>query len=61
MGTSQSLWPGLDEVISIGLGVAATTAVDMIFKVLLFSYATGRTLPDGIDTNPYRDAFAGKS
>ena len=48
-------------VAMLALGAAATTAVDMIFKVLLFSYATGKTLPDELDTAGYGDAFVSTS
>ena len=45
----------------IALGAAAVSAADVIFKVLLFSYATGKTLPENINTNPYEQAFTTKS
>ncbi|MHC4886537.1 MAG: DUF6159 family protein [Planctomycetota bacterium] len=37
--------------------IAITSAADAIFKTFLFTYATGRTVPAGIDTAAFADAF----
>ena len=38
--------------------IAFSSAADVVFKAVLFSYATGRTLPDDVDTRDFADAFA---
>lgn len=40
------------------LVVAITSAADMIFKAYLYAYATGRTLPDDVDTHSMASAFS---
>ncbi|MEM7792278.1 MAG: DUF6159 family protein [Verrucomicrobiota bacterium] len=37
---------------------SVTSAADMIFKAYLYAYATGRTLPDNIDTDSMSVAFS---
>lgn len=51
-------------VASIALGVilfmivaAATSAADTVFKAFLFSYATGKSVPENIDTTEFSQAF----
>jgi hypothetical protein len=39
---------------------AATSAVDIIFKAVLFNYATGAKLPDGLDKSSFDAVFAPK-
>ncbi len=45
-------------VIVVALAIAFSSAADVVFKAVLFSYATGRTLPSNIDTREFADAFA---
>lgn len=45
-------------VIGVALAIAFSSAADVVFKAVLFSYATGRTLPSKIDTREFADAFA---
>ena len=50
-------------IIAIGallLLAAASAAADTIFKALLFSHATGRSVPENIDTNKFSYAFTPK-
>ena len=54
-------------VLAITLGVAVivvvcafTSAADVVFKALLYNYATGRSVPSGIDTSNFSAAFATK-
>jgi hydrogenase/urease accessory protein HupE len=49
----------------IGLGIfvasAASAAANMIFKALLYSYATGKSLPENLNTADYSMAFVAKN
>ena len=45
----------------IALCAATSAAADVIFKAVLFNYATGKTLPESIDTTSLSDAFASRS
>jgi hypothetical protein len=53
------------SLVIIGLGIfvgaAASAAADMIFKALLYSYATGKTLPEDLNTEFYGQAFVPRS
>lgn len=40
--------------------VAVSSAADVIFKAVLFNYATGKSIPQDIDTSSFDDAFAAK-
>ncbi len=44
-------------VLLIVIGAAATGAADVIFKAVLYNYATGRMIPEGIDTSRFDEAF----
>ena len=44
-------------VIIVAIGAATTSAADVIFKALLFNYATDRAIPQGIDRSTFDDAF----
>jgi hypothetical protein len=44
-------------VVCVGLCAAASSAAGVIFKAMLFNYATGRTIRDEIDTSRFGDAF----
>jgi hypothetical protein len=50
-------------IIAIGifLAAAASAAADMIFKALLYSYATGKTLPENLNSEFYSQAFMPKN
>ena len=37
--------------------IAVTSAADVIFKALLFNYATDRSVPQGIDSSSFASAF----
>ncbi|MHC4415187.1 MAG: DUF6159 family protein [Planctomycetota bacterium] len=53
----------LAAVVAVGLIVvtaAVTSAADIVFKALLYNYATGRSVPDHVDTAHFREAFAPK-
>jgi hypothetical protein len=43
------------------IAAAATSTADSVFKALLYNYATGKSVPDGIDQNLFQDAFRSKS
>lgn len=42
----------------IAIAIAIPSAADTIFKALLFCYTTDRTIPAGIDTSQFDEAFA---
>lgn len=42
------------------LVIAAIAATDTIFKTLLFSYSTERSIPAGIDSSQFADAFVAR-
>ena len=44
-------------VLLVAVGAAVTSAADVVFKALLFNYATDRAVPDGIDRSTFADAF----
>jgi len=44
-------------VVCVGLCAAASGAAGVIFKAMLFNYATGRTIRDEIDTSRFGDGF----
>ena len=48
---------GVLVVILMVLWAAATSAADTIFKGLLYSHATGRSIPDNVDRSAFADAF----
>jgi hypothetical protein len=39
---------------------AVSSAADMVFKALLYNYATGRSVPANVDTSTFSAAFASK-
>ena len=45
----------------IALSIATSAAADVVFKAILFNHATGKTLPDNIDTASLSDAFVSRS
>ena len=44
-------------VLLIAIGAAVTSAADVVFKALLFNYATDRAVPEGLDRSTFADAF----
>jgi hypothetical protein len=61
-GQSEILWVVaiLATVLMIIAAVAATATADGIFKAYLYTYATGRSLPDGVNTAEFAEAFRAK-
>lgn len=51
---------GAAGVMVIVLGASAAAAADTIFKALLYSFATGQTVPADIDTSEFDRAFVAK-
>lgn len=47
-------------VIVVVLASAFTSAADVVFKAILYNWATGRAVPAGIDTSQFRAAFSAK-
>ena len=47
-------------IMAVVIMAAVTTAADTIFKAVLYSYATGKTLPDDINEIEFGEAFAYK-
>lgn len=45
----------------VAAAIAATATADGIFKAYLYSYATGRSLPDDLDTDRFEEAFRSRS
>ena len=43
--------------ILVAVAAAVTSAADVVFKALLFNYATGRAVPAGIDKSTFAGAF----
>ncbi len=39
---------------------ATTTAAGTVFRTYLYAYATGRTIPENLDTSRFDDAFRRK-
>lgn len=48
---------GAVAVLAIALACAATSAADVVFKAYLYTYATGRSIPEDVDTTAFGDAF----
>ena len=44
-------------ILALALVCAATSAADMVFKAYLYTYATGRSIPENVDTTSFDDAF----
>lgn len=51
-------------ITAIGVGIvlliiatSVSSAADVVFKALLYNYATGKSLPTGIDSSQFRSAF----
>ena len=37
--------------------VSASSAADMVFKAVLYNYATGKSVPENIDTSSFAGVF----
>lgn len=51
---------GVVAALLIVIAASATTAADVVFKAILYNYATGQSLPAGVDGSDFRSAFAPK-
>lgn len=47
-------------VLTVMLASVFASAADVVFKALLYNYATGQSVPSGIDASQFRDAFRHK-
>ncbi len=47
-------------VVLFAIGTAVNSAAGVVFKALLFNFATNRSLPPNIDTSTFGDAFVSK-
>jgi hypothetical protein len=58
-GQSEILWVVaiLATVVMVIVAVAATATADGIFKAYLYAYASGRGLPDDVNTTEFAEAF----
>lgn len=61
-GQSEILWVVaiLATVVMVIAAVAATATADGIFKAYLYAYASGRGLPDNVNTTEFAEAFRSK-
>jgi hypothetical protein len=50
----------LSTVLMVVVAIAATSTADGIFKAYLYTYATGRGLPEGVDAAEFDQAFRSK-
>ena len=48
-------------VVVLLLAATVSSAADIVFRSLLYNYATGRTIPEEVDESMFAAAFAGKS
>ncbi len=48
-------------VVLFAIGTAVNSAAGVVFKALLFNFATNRSLPPNIDASTFGDAFVSKS
>ena len=47
-------------VVLFAIGIAINSAAGVVFKALLFNFATNRSLPQGVDASHFGDAFVSK-
>jgi len=50
----------MSTVLMVIVAIAATATADAIFKAYLYTYATGRSLPDDVDRTEFAEAFRAK-
>jgi hypothetical protein len=65
LATKSMGTPGVIAAIAVGvvllaIGFAVNSAAGVVFKALLFNFATNRSLPADIDASRFGDAFVGK-
>jgi Family of unknown function (DUF6159) len=65
LATQSMGTPGLIAAIAaatvlFAIGMAVNSAAGVVFKALLFNFATNRSLPQGINASHFGDAFASK-
>lgn len=65
LATKSMGTPGVIAAIAVGvvlmaIGFAINSAAGVVFKALLFNFATNRSLPQGVDASHFGDAFVSK-
>lgn len=60
MGTTGVIAAIVVGVVLFAIGMAVNSAAGVVFKALLFNFATNRSLPQGIDASHFGDAFVSK-
>ena len=65
LATQSMGTPGLIAAIAVAvvlfaIGMAVNSAAGVVFKALLFNFATNRSLPQGINASHFGDAFVSK-
>lgn len=65
LATQSMGTPGLVAAIAVALvllaiGFAVNSAAGIVFKALLYNFATNRSLPQGVDASHFGDAFVSK-
>lgn len=66
LAIANGSWAGAIPAIAIGVALlalvgAVNSAADVVFKAVLYNYATGKSVPQGIDTSSLQMAFAQKA
>lgn len=65
LATKSMGTPGMIAAVAVGvvllaIGFAVNSAAGVVFKALLFNFATNRSLPRGVDASHFGDAFVSK-
>lgn len=60
MGTTGIIAAIVVGAVLFAIGMAVNSAAGVVFKALLFNFATNRSLPQGIDASHFGDAFVSK-
>lgn len=60
MGTNGLIIAIAISVVLFAIGMAVNSAAGVVFKALLFNFATNRSLPQGINASHFGDAFVSK-
>jgi len=60
MGTTGIIAAVVVGLVLFAIGMAVNSAAGVVFKALLFNFATNRSLPQGIDASHFGDAFVSK-
>lgn len=48
------------HILLVLISNAVSSAANVVFRALLYNYATGRTIPEEVDESMFASAFAGK-